>query len=92
MWRCDIYINYYQISRKNDFLGVADKVLEYGTEGTQIESSFLQCRSKALQTTALFRSDHLRGMTFVQGVKSFLPYPGHLLDYWGISLGQLFGD
>ncbi|GFY18542.1 hypothetical protein TNCV_2397681 [Trichonephila clavipes] len=37
----------------------------------------LQCRrSGALQTAlACFRSGHLRGMTFVQGVKSFFPCP-----------------
>ncbi|GFY35483.1 uncharacterized protein TNCV_195861 [Trichonephila clavipes] len=47
---------------------------------------------------ARFRSGHLRGMTFVRGgVKSFFTFPcsllaspAHLLDYWGISLGQLF--
>ncbi|GFX85287.1 uncharacterized protein TNCV_2675621 [Trichonephila clavipes] len=55
----------------------------------------LQCRrSMALQTAfARFRSSHLRGMTFVQGVKSFftcpcsLPAsPAHLLNCLGISL------
>ncbi|GFW86567.1 hypothetical protein TNCV_4333511 [Trichonephila clavipes] len=42
---------------------------------------------------------HLLGMAFVQWVKSFftclfsLPAsPTHLLDIWGISLGQNFGD
>ncbi|GFW19874.1 uncharacterized protein TNCV_3561771 [Trichonephila clavipes] len=47
----------------------------------------------------IFRSGHLHGMTFVQGVKSFftcpccLPAsPAHLLDCWGISLGQLFHE
>ncbi|GFX21829.1 RNase H domain-containing protein [Trichonephila clavipes] len=57
-------------------------------------------RSRALQTAlACLRSSHLRGMTFVQGVKPFftcpisLPTsPSHHLDYWGISRGQLFGD
>ncbi|GFT26437.1 uncharacterized protein TNCV_3603081 [Trichonephila clavipes] len=61
----------------------------------------LQCRSsRALQRALVrFRSGHLRGMTFVQGVKSFFtcPFslpssPAHLLDCWGISLRQLFED
>ncbi|GFX23501.1 uncharacterized protein TNCV_3769761 [Trichonephila clavipes] len=60
-----------------------------------------QCRSsRAHQTTlARFRSGHLRGMTFVQRVKSFFTCPcslpastAHLLDCWGISLRQLFED
>ncbi|GFY33248.1 hypothetical protein TNCV_1240981 [Trichonephila clavipes] len=42
MWLCDIYINQYQTSREDDRFGVVDTVLAYGTEGTQIESSFLQ--------------------------------------------------
>ncbi|PRD24099.1 UNVERIFIED_CONTAM: hypothetical protein NCL1_44662 [Trichonephila clavipes] len=61
----------------------------------------LQCRSSRAHQTALARikSGHLRSMTFVQGVKSFficpcsLPAsPAHLLDFWGISLRQLFED
>ncbi|GFW73898.1 uncharacterized protein TNCV_48871 [Trichonephila clavipes] len=62
----------------------------------------LQCRRfRALQTALTrFRNVHLRGMTLVQeGVKSFFTCycslfvsPAHLLDYWGISLEQLFGD
>ncbi|GFW87972.1 uncharacterized protein TNCV_216441 [Trichonephila clavipes] len=41
----------------------------------------LDCRSsRALQMAmARFRSGHLRGMTFVQGVQSFLTYPLSLL-------------
>ncbi|GFT26643.1 uncharacterized protein TNCV_3604501 [Trichonephila clavipes] len=36
---------------------------------------------------------HLHGMTFVHGVKSLsIPAPVHLLDFWGIFLGQLFED
>ncbi|GFU74253.1 uncharacterized protein TNCV_4168441 [Trichonephila clavipes] len=54
----------------------------------------------ALQTAlARFRSRHLHSMTFVQGVKSLFTCPcslsaspTHLLDCWGISLGQLFED
>ncbi|GFT09522.1 uncharacterized protein TNCV_5063461 [Trichonephila clavipes] len=61
----------------------------------------LQCRSSGALQTALarFRGSHLRGMTFVEGVKSFFTCPcflpastAHLLDCWGISLGQLFED
>ncbi|GFU62472.1 uncharacterized protein TNCV_2594091 [Trichonephila clavipes] len=61
----------------------------------------LQCRSSRTHQMALvrFRSSHLRGITFVQGVKSFftcpcsfLASPGHLLDCWSISLRQLFED
>ncbi|GFW68506.1 hypothetical protein TNCV_3300481 [Trichonephila clavipes] len=61
----------------------------------QEPTSTVQERSWALQTvSAHFISCNLHGMTFVQGVKS-LPVPAsraHLLDCWGISLGQLFGD
>ncbi|GFW04511.1 uncharacterized protein TNCV_878801 [Trichonephila clavipes] len=61
----------------------------------------LQCRSSRAHQTALarFRSDHLRSMTFVQGVKSFftcpcslLASPAPLLDCWGISLRQLYEE
>ncbi|GFW61083.1 uncharacterized protein TNCV_4872931 [Trichonephila clavipes] len=61
----------------------------------------LQYRSsRALQTAlARFRSSHLRGMIFVQGVKSFFTchcfHPAslaHLVDCWDISLRQLFKD
>ncbi|GFU40340.1 hydroxyacid oxidase 1 [Trichonephila clavipes] len=61
----------------------------------------LQCRSSRALQTALthLRTGHMRGMTFVQGIKSFftclyfLPTsPAHLLVCWGISLGQLFED
>ncbi|GFX29343.1 uncharacterized protein TNCV_3218771 [Trichonephila clavipes] len=56
--------------------------------------------SRAHQTAlARLRSGHLRGMTFVQGVKSFftspcslLTSPAHLLDCWGISLRQLYEE
>ncbi|GFV30629.1 RNase H domain-containing protein [Trichonephila clavipes] len=60
----------------------------------------IQCRSSRSHKTALahLRSGHLRSMTFVQGVKSvftcpcsLLPSPAHLLDCWGIFLGQLYG-
>ncbi|GFV83236.1 uncharacterized protein TNCV_1899621 [Trichonephila clavipes] len=59
----------------------------------------LQCRSSRALQTARFRSGHLHGMTFVQGVKSFFTYsyslpasPTHLLDCWGITFGQLSED
>ncbi|GFT39897.1 uncharacterized protein TNCV_3060921 [Trichonephila clavipes] len=57
----------------------------------------LQCRSSRAHQTAFAHlgSGHLRGMTFVHGVKSFFicPYslpasPAHLLDCWGIYLRQ----
>ncbi|GFX60984.1 uncharacterized protein TNCV_2366621 [Trichonephila clavipes] len=60
-----------------------------------------QCRGSRAHQTALarFRSDHLRSMTFVQGVKSFFtcPYsllasPAHILDSCGISLRQLYEE
>ncbi|GFW22912.1 uncharacterized protein TNCV_2381271 [Trichonephila clavipes] len=64
--------------------------------GLSIESR----SSRAHQTSlARFKSDHLRSMTFVQGVKSFftctcslLASPAHLLDWWGISLRQLYEE
>ncbi|GFU92379.1 nup43 [Trichonephila clavipes] len=34
-------IHYHQTSRKDNRFGVVDKLLAYGTEGTQIESSYL---------------------------------------------------
>ncbi|GFU84077.1 uncharacterized protein TNCV_679761 [Trichonephila clavipes] len=55
----------------------------------------VQCRSSRAHQMALarFRSGYLRGMTIVQGVKSFftcscslLASPAHLLNCWGISL------
>ncbi|GFV92617.1 RNase H domain-containing protein [Trichonephila clavipes] len=61
----------------------------------------IQCRSSRAHQTALTRltSDHLRSMTFVQGLKSFftcpcslLASPTHLLDCWGISLRQLYEE
>ncbi|GFU66181.1 uncharacterized protein TNCV_2858541 [Trichonephila clavipes] len=55
---------------------------------------YLQCRSSRAYQMALarFRNGHMRAITFVQGVKSLpLPVPVHVLDCWGISLGQLFG-
>ncbi|GFX77848.1 uncharacterized protein TNCV_432331 [Trichonephila clavipes] len=61
----------------------------------------IQCRSfRAHQTPMMrFRSDHLRSMTFVKGVKSFfaclcslLASPAHLLDCWSISLRQLYEE
>ncbi|GFV59430.1 uncharacterized protein TNCV_2791771 [Trichonephila clavipes] len=62
---------------------------------------FIQCRSSKAHKTVLapLRSDHLHSMTFVQKVKSFftcpcslLASPAHLLDYWGISLRQLYEE
>ncbi|GFS67593.1 adult-specific rigid cuticular protein 15.7 [Trichonephila clavipes] len=69
----------------------------------KIPGLYLQCRSSSALQTALeyFKSSYLRGMTFVQGVKSFftcscsLSLPAslaHLPDCWSISLRQLFGD
>ncbi|GFV75869.1 uncharacterized protein TNCV_1454661 [Trichonephila clavipes] len=61
----------------------------------------LQCRISRAHQMALarLRSGHLRGMTFVHGVKSFFicPYslpasPAHLPDCWGIYLRELFED
>ncbi|GFV59705.1 RNase H domain-containing protein [Trichonephila clavipes] len=61
----------------------------------------LKYRSSRAHQTALarFRSGHLRGMTFVQGVRpsftcpcSLPASPAHLLDCWGISLRQLFEE
>ncbi|GFT49379.1 uncharacterized protein TNCV_4583471 [Trichonephila clavipes] len=61
----------------------------------------IQCRSSRAHQTALarFRSGHLHSRTFVQGVKSFftcpcslLASPAHLLDFWGISLRQLYEE
>ncbi|GFV62270.1 uncharacterized protein TNCV_985341 [Trichonephila clavipes] len=61
----------------------------------------IQCRSSRAHQTALacFRSGHLRSMTFLQEVKSFFtcPFslfasPTHLLDFWGISLRQLYEE
>ncbi|GFV94005.1 uncharacterized protein TNCV_3573581 [Trichonephila clavipes] len=64
------------------------------------KSPGLSLQSRALQTVlARFRNGHLRGMTLVQGVKSFLTCPcsllaspAHLLDFWGISLRQLYEE
>ncbi|GFT90003.1 uncharacterized protein TNCV_4592951 [Trichonephila clavipes] len=61
----------------------------------------IQSRSSRAHQTALtlFRSGHLRSITFVQGIISFFtcPYsllacPDHLLDCWGISLRQLYEE
>ncbi|GFV43921.1 uncharacterized protein TNCV_1530951 [Trichonephila clavipes] len=61
----------------------------------------MQCRSSRAHQTALahFRSGHLRSMTSVQRAKTFftcpcslLASPAHLLDYWGISLRQLYEE
>ncbi|GFU46688.1 uncharacterized protein TNCV_1546951 [Trichonephila clavipes] len=61
----------------------------------------IQCRSSRAHQAALarFRSDHLRSVTFVQGVKSSFTCPcsllastAHLLDCWGISLQQLYEE
>ncbi|GFV93988.1 uncharacterized protein TNCV_3573411 [Trichonephila clavipes] len=54
-------------------------------------------RPRTLQTAlARFRSGHLRGMTLVQGVKSFLACPcsllaspAHLLDFWAFPRHSL---
>ncbi|GFW19180.1 uncharacterized protein TNCV_255071 [Trichonephila clavipes] len=61
----------------------------------------IQCRNSRAHQTALARlkSGHRRNMTFVQGVKSLFTCPcsllaslAHLLDYWGISLRQLYEE
>ncbi|GFU99461.1 uncharacterized protein TNCV_4763221 [Trichonephila clavipes] len=55
-------------------------------------------RCRALQTALVhFRCGHLRGMIFVQGVKSLYPcslpaFYAHPLDCRGIFLGQLYED
>ncbi|GFT34028.1 hypothetical protein TNCV_4384771 [Trichonephila clavipes] len=74
----------------------------YGTIGNenQVKVNFQRFRLSRILQTALvrFRSGHLRGMIFVQGLKSFFTYRCSLcaspdfLDCWGISEGQLFGD
>ncbi|GFT17107.1 hypothetical protein TNCV_4738341 [Trichonephila clavipes] len=47
-----------------------DKIVSILTDGVKIQEL------RVLQTAcARFRSGHLRGMTFVQGVKSFFTYP-----------------
>ncbi|GFU70257.1 uncharacterized protein TNCV_903991 [Trichonephila clavipes] len=78
-------------------------IFQTGYQGIRAKNSglSLQCRSSRTLQKALtdFISGHLRGITFVQGGKSFftspcsLPAsPAHLLDCWGISLRQLFED
>ncbi|GFU55685.1 uncharacterized protein TNCV_1649941 [Trichonephila clavipes] len=59
----------------------------------------IQCRNCRAHQTALtlFRSGHLRSMTFVQGVKSSFTCPcsllaSPLLICWGISLRQLYEE
>ncbi|GFT58680.1 uncharacterized protein TNCV_1360501 [Trichonephila clavipes] len=58
----------------------------------------IQCRSSRTHQTVLkcFRKGHLRNMTFVQGVKYFLPVPAlslfPLITFWGLSLRQLYGE
>ncbi|GFU24756.1 uncharacterized protein TNCV_793811 [Trichonephila clavipes] len=56
----------------------------------------LRCRSSSVlqMVVARLRSGHLHVMTFVQGESFFTSPSSHapLLDFWGISLEQLFGD
>ncbi|GFX87469.1 uncharacterized protein TNCV_1330041 [Trichonephila clavipes] len=61
--------------------------------------SWLCKKYSALQTALVrFRNGHLRGMTFMQGLKFFTCPRSlsasltHLLDCWSISLRQLLGD
>ncbi|GFW89108.1 uncharacterized protein TNCV_2685421 [Trichonephila clavipes] len=76
--------------------------LHVGVPGNEAANELVgRCRSSRAHQKALarFRSGHLRSMTFAQGVKSFftcpcshLAFPAHHLDYWAISLRQLYEE